>query len=64
METMILQMITSTNTMEWNLLMVDLPMAAKVTYISRCCRIKLINGGFTYDGECNVYFKLLSNETY
>ena len=32
-------------------------MAAKVTYISRFCRMKLINGRFTYGGKGNVYFK-------
>ena len=31
-------------------------MAAKVTYISHCCQMKLINGGFTYGGKGNVYF--------
>ena len=32
-------------------------MAETVTYISIFCRMKLINGRFTYGGKGNVYFK-------
>ena len=32
-------------------------MAENVTYISSFCRMKLINGRFTYGGKGSVYFK-------